>query len=146
MLALLGSFLLGAQVFGQNQLQFTQPIVTSEGAIQLHWQSQSNALYQVQYMPDLSGNFTWQTLLDNYPSQGTNTLWLDTGDYLQAPPVNHPKYDPTRFYRVAFIGTNAVPPPSVAVTSPANRALLTGLVRVSVATASTNLPFITPTL
>jgi hypothetical protein len=80
----------------------------------LHWQSQPNAIYQVQYVSDLSGlvdnGVGWQTLVNNYPSQGTNTLWLDTGDCLQTPPVNHPKFDEARFYQVVCLGTNPAMP------------------------------------
>ena len=80
----------------------------------MHWQSQPNAIYQVQYVSDLSGlvdnGVGWQTLVNNYPSQGTNTLWLDTGDCLQTPPVNHPKFDEARFYQVVCLGTNPAMP------------------------------------
>ncbi len=138
---------LTSKLLAQNSLQFTQTTVTSEGAIQLQWQSQSNAIYQVQYISDVTGNSgPWQVLVDNYPSQGTNTLWLDTGDYLQTPPVPHPKYSLQRYYQVVCIGTNTVPPPSVAVTFPTAGSNLAGQVTVSVATASDTLPYITPTL
>ena len=90
----MAAILLSSHAFAQNQLQFTKTMATGEGAIQLYWQSQSNDIYQVQFLSDLSETNSWQTLVDDYPSQGTNTLWLDTGDYSQTPPVNHPKYDP----------------------------------------------------
>ena len=39
-------------------------------------------------------------LYDSYPSQGTNTFWLDTGNYLKVPPILHPAKAPMRFYRI----------------------------------------------
>lgn len=125
----------------QTNLQFTSVNATVEGAIQLHWESTSNALYQIQYTPTLT-NIQWNTLVDNYPSQGTNTFWLDTGNYLQVPPVNHPKYDATRFYRVIYLGTNAVTQPTVAVIFPTNGMVLSDQVTVTVVAASSTLPIL----
>jgi hypothetical protein len=60
------------------QLQFTGISATEEGAIRLSWQSETNAIYRVDYAdqlmdPDL-GYTVWNTLYDQYPSQGTNTF------------------------------------------------------------------------
>lgn len=125
----------------QTNLQFTSVNATVEGAIQLHWASIPNALYQIQEEPTLT-NGQWNVLVDNYPSQGTNTLWLDTGNYLQVPPVNHPKYDPTRFYRAVYLGTNPATPPTVAVIFPTNGMSLFGQATVTVVAASSTLPIL----
>jgi hypothetical protein len=127
--------------FCQTNLQFTAVTATSERAIRLNWQSVTNALYQVQYTPTLT-NAQWNVLIDNYPSQGTNTFWLDTGNYLQAPAIEHPKNVPSRFYRVDYLGTNSVPPPTVSVVFPTNAMVLSGQVTVTVATASSALPIL----
>lgn len=132
---------LTSKVEAQTNLQFTSANVTPEGAIQLHWASVSNALYQIQYEPTLT-NGQWSVLVNNYPSQGTNTLWLDTGNYLQAPPVNHPKYDPTRFYRAVLLGTNTVTPLTVAVIFPTNGMSMFGQTTVTVVAASSTLPIL----
>jgi len=122
-----------------NPLKFTSTSATIEKAILLKWQSDSNALYQIQYTPTLT-NIQWNILVDNYPSQGTNTLWLDTGVYTQSPPIDHPKYDPTRFYRAAYLGTNPVIPPTINIIFPTNGMVLSGQVTVTVTSASSILP------
>lgn len=128
------------------QPQFSGVKATEEGAIRLEWQSETNALYQIQYSSELSDTITWNTLLDDYPSHGTNTFWLDTGEYYEVPAVNHPKYDFTRFYRAVYVGTNLVTPPTVSIEAPTNSAILSGQVTVTVATASSTLPIIDATL
>ncbi len=98
------------KIYGQTNLQFTSIHATVEGAIQPYWASQSNHIYQIQYADSLidtnTGSTTWNTLYDNYPSHGTNTFILDTGDYLQTPSVVHPKFSPMRFYRILDEGTD----------------------------------------
>src|SRR5882724_9354409 len=73
------------QTFGQNELQFTSVTMTSEKAIQLHWASNTNEVYEIDFADELAGNddgtTVWQKIYDNYPSHGTNTFWLDTGNY-----------------------------------------------------------------
>ncbi|MCU0786412.1 MAG: hypothetical protein MUF81_20695, partial [Verrucomicrobia bacterium] len=52
-----------------QQLQFTRTLATDERAIQLHWQSGSNAAYRVEFLPELlSSNNVWDVLYDDYPS------------------------------------------------------------------------------
>src|SRR6266496_4117892 len=77
-----------------NPFSFTSVSVTEEGAIRLAWQSESNTVYRVEYADDLIdpdlGITVWKTLYDTYPSHdanGTNTFWLDTGNYFLEPPV-----------------------------------------------------------
>jgi len=96
---------------GQNTLRFTGINVTPEGAIQLHWAGNSNEIYEIDEADALIdtniGGTTWNKLYDDYPSQGTNTFCLDTGNYDDAiPPIPHPKFSPMRFYQVVMTGTN----------------------------------------
>src|SRR5580692_3086424 len=90
------------------QLQFTAVSATPEQAIQLTWASMSNETYEVDETDTLEtnaqGTITWNQLCTQYPSQGTNTFWLDTGNYDDAPPIVHPKYSTARFYRVVDLG------------------------------------------
>ena len=134
--------LLTQSTFGQTNLHFTAVSATDEGAIRLSWTSQSNEVYQVQCADALidtnTGSITWQTLYDNYPSQGTNTFWLDTGDYLlHVPPIVHPKYAPMRFYRIVDKEADTITDETVSIVSPANGALASNELTVTVV-ASTN--------
>ena len=73
-----------AALYGQaqtNALKFTATKATDERAIQLRWESKTNGIYRVDYTPQLSGSIVWDTLVDYFPSQGTNTVFLDTGKY-----------------------------------------------------------------
>src|SRR5262245_38342640 len=105
---------------GNAQLQFTDIRATEEGAVRLSWLSDPNTLYRIQCADDLTDPVQWNTLKDLYPSHGTNTLFLDTGDYFQTPWLVHPRKAPARFYRVFTEGTNGAPPPLVAIASPTN--------------------------
>jgi len=100
----------------------------STGAV-LYWCSKTNAFYQVDFTPTLTEP-TWFTLLDGYPSHGTNTFWKDVG-YWQL--VNNPKEDPIRFYRI-IEKTNSATPPTVTLTVPPGT--LSGTVSISVSVAS----------
>jgi Family of unknown function (DUF6345)/FlgD Ig-like domain/Bacterial Ig domain len=136
-------FAFAIHMHGQNALQFTATRVTDEGAIHLEWASQSNHVYQVQCADSLidtnTGTITWQMLYDNYPSQGTNTFWLDCGNYFQTPPIPHPGKSPARFYQIFDKGPDDLvgDEPTVSITSPANGFVASGLLTVSV-TASTD--------
>lgn len=90
-----------------QQLQFTDVRVTGGGAIQLHWTSESNAVYSVEYASELIDSGTvWQTLYQDYPALGTNTFWTDAGDQNTQSLINHPRDGAMRFYRVVQTGTN----------------------------------------
>jgi len=58
---------LATNAFAQNNLQFTGVNATPEKAIQLHWASNTNELYQIQYADSLidtnTGNTTWNVNL-----------------------------------------------------------------------------------
>jgi hypothetical protein len=126
------------------QLQFTDAKVTQEGAVKLSWQSESNAVYQVEYADQLLdvslGGPAWQTLYDEYPSHGTNTFIADAGNYDITPAIPHPKLSPMRFYRVMLTEANtASSNPTVAITSPTNGATLSGDITVRVFSSSSDI-------
>ena len=130
--------LLASTTYAQTSLQFTASHVTDEGAIHLEWASQSNELYQVQYADALNTNYdgttVWQTLYDNYPSQGTNTMWLDTGNYDEDPIIPHPKNMPLRFYRIVDLGADtAATEPTISITSPSSGSLVSDTLTIAVA-------------
>lgn len=77
-------------------------------------------------------------MYDDYPSHGTNTFWLDTGDYSRIPEIPHPKNTTNRFYRLVKIATNSLPAPTVTILSPASSSTLSNEVTVSVSVTSTN--------
>lgn len=130
-----------ANLYGQaqtNALKFTATKTTDERAIQLRWESKTNGIYRVDYTPQLSGSIVWDTLVDYFPSQGTNTVFLDTGKYWTEPALPHPKDDPQRFYRVVQVGTNTLVPPVVTITNLSVGANLLGEVEIDVHVATTN--------
>jgi Family of unknown function (DUF6345)/Bacterial Ig domain/FlgD Ig-like domain len=129
------------QVFCQTNLQFTAVHATDEGAIQLHWASNSNEVYEIDYADSLidtnTGSITWNKLYDDYPSHGTNTFITDAGNYDTTPEIPHPKFSPMRLYRVALIETNTSPSnPMASVVSPTNGAPLSGNVTIQVSASS----------
>jgi hypothetical protein len=142
---LFGVFLASfSQSFGQTNLQFTAVAATDEHAIRLAWASTNGELYQIQYANALAtnsdGSTAWQTLYDNYPSQGTNTFWLDTGNYNLAPQVSHPRYMPMRFYRILDEGSDSLTDvPTVTIGSLTNNMAATGELTFTV-TAATDQP------
>jgi hypothetical protein len=133
------------QAFCQTNLQFTSVNTTSENAIQLHWSSVSNEVYEIDYADQLAGNddgsTAWAKLYDNYPSHGTNTFIGDFGNYFNAPAILNPNKMPMRFYRIVDKGANSGASPIVTITSTTNGASLSGLITVSV-TVTSSLPFV----
>lgn len=124
-----------------QELLFTDVRATEERAVQLHWQSETNTVYRVDYADELLdvslGGPVWKKLFDNYPSHGTNTLILDSGNYDVSPAILHPKYTPMRFYRITNLGTNTSDSnPTVVITSPSSGAPLSGEVTVAVSAHS----------
>ena len=99
---------LAATAQAQTNLQFTSAAATEESAVRLNWASISNEVYQIQEADALGtnadGSTTWNVLYTPYPSQGTNTFWLDTGNYYDVPPIVHPKYVAQRYYRILDLG------------------------------------------
>jgi hypothetical protein len=122
-------------VFSQTNIAFTKVVSTIEQAIQLTWTSNSNETYQIQYADVLTNEATtWNTLYDDYPSQGTNTFWLDCGNYNYFPAIPHPRFESQRFYRILDEGVDSLSndEPTVSITYPTNEATVTGALTVSV--------------
>ncbi len=85
----------------------------ARGAL-LTWNSKISAAYRVDYVPYMNAGtneLEWFTLVDGYPSHGTNTIWRDSGYWSL---VTKPGTDPTRFYRVAEI-SNLLARPTVTI-------------------------------
>ncbi len=140
---------LTSKLEAQTNLQFTGINATDEGAIQLHWRSQSNELYEIDKADALidtnTGSITWNKLYDNYPSQGTNTFIGDFGNYNLSPEIVHPKNSPMRFYRVVDQGADSLSDePSVSISSPSSGNAVSDELTVTV-TASTDQPIIAGT-
>lgn len=132
---LLATDLIQAQ---NNTLKFTATRATDERAIQLRWHSDTNAVYRLECATELSGSITWDTLVDYFPAQGTNTVFLDTGKYWTEPALPHPKYDIQRYYRIVQIDTNTLVPPIVTVTNLTSGTNLSGEVEIDVHVETTN--------
>jgi hypothetical protein len=126
------------------QLRFTAISATPEHAAMLTWASISNETYEIDEADTLEtnaqGTITWNQLYTQYPSQGTNTFWLDTGNYYDVPPIVNPKYSIARFYRVVDLGPDTMSDkPRVAVAGPTNGSVVSGSLTITV-TASTDQP------
>ena len=113
------------------------------------WSSTNHEVYEVDEADALidtnTGSITWNKLYDQYPSQGTNTFWLDTGNYNLTPQIVRPQNMPMRFYRVVDLGADTTSDePSVSITSPTNSTAATGELTINVV-ASTDQPVLTGT-
>jgi hypothetical protein len=142
---LFGSFSITALVVllaglanAQTSLQFTGISTTDEGNILLTWSSVSYEVYQIQCADALNtnadGSTTWNELYSDYPSQGTNTFWLDTGNYFNVPTILSPKYMPMRFYRIVDKGPDELigNEPTVSIISPTSGSVVSGLLTITV--------------
>jgi Family of unknown function (DUF6345)/Bacterial Ig domain/FlgD Ig-like domain len=142
LIAILALGILFAQpALSQNTLQFTSVNATSEGAIQLHWASNSNEVYEIDYADSLidtnTGSTTWNQLYTDYPSQGTNTFVADCGNYDLSPAIPHPKLSPMRFYRVMHVENDSLTPsPTVSIVSPTNGDSFSGNMTVQISASS----------
>ena len=130
----------------QNVIRFIGVTQTDEQAIRLSWTSTNGELYQIQFANALctnaDGTTAWQTLYDQYPSHGTNTFWLDTGNYNLSPSILHPKSQSMRFYRIVDLGADLLSDePGVVITGPTSGSTATGDLTVTV-TAFTDQPVI----
>lgn len=140
---------LTSKLEAQTNLQFTGINVTDEGNINLTWSSVSNEVYQIDEADSLintnTGTTTWNLLYDQYPSQGTNTFWLDTGNYNLVPQILNPKDMPMRFYRIVDLGPDTTSDePWVSITAPTNSTAVTGELTITVV-AATDQPVISGT-
>jgi hypothetical protein len=127
----------------ETNLDFNNVSVTAEGAISLSWNSTPKEYYEIDFADSLidtnTGAITWKLLYEDYPSQGSSTVWLDTGNYFVDPVAVHPSKSPMRFYRIVLSGTNDIPGPSVAITSPTGSFLVSDRINVSVSASSDKL-------
>jgi hypothetical protein len=124
-----------------TNLQFTAVAATDEHAIRLTWASTNGELYEIDEADQLNtntdGTTVWNKLYDNYPSQGTNTFWLDTGNYNLAPQILHPKYMPMRFYRIVDLGADTTSDePTVSISSPTSNTAVSDELTVTVIAAT----------
>jgi hypothetical protein len=138
-----------AKMSAQTNLQFTAVAQTDEQAIRLTWSSVSNEVYEIDEADALidtnTGSVTWNKLYDNYPSQGTNTFWLDTGNYTLSPQILHPRNMPMRCYRIGDEGPDTTSDkPNVVITSPSNNVAASDELTVTVI-ATTDQPVISGT-
>ena len=129
---------LASVAYAQDSLQFTGVKATDERAVQLRWQSISNAVYRLEYAPELSSEIVWDTLVDFFPAQGTNTMFLDTGKYWTEPALPHPKDSSQRFYRLVQVDTNSLPAPVVTITNLTAGTNVSGEVEIGVHVSTTN--------
>lgn len=127
-----------------QQVPFLSTSATPDGAVKLKWQSAADAIYRVEFATNVvAGATVWKTLIADYPSHGTNTVWTDTGSYATEPVVAHPKTQSRRFYRATKTGTNAaLARPTLAVTSPVSNAVISDEVTVSVSIGTSSLPIV----
>jgi hypothetical protein len=70
----------GTQSFGQNTnppqlLRTTNPVAGAP--VVLEWASDPMTVYAVEYSTGLTND--WKLAQDNFPPQGTNTVWSDAG-------------------------------------------------------------------
>lgn len=76
----------------------------------LKWSSQTNQIYRIEYASELTN---WLTVIEDFSTQGTNTLWADLGSESasQPRPSSRDIVAARRFYRVAIQGymSNALP-------------------------------------
>jgi hypothetical protein len=136
LLVLCAVLTLGWNTPAVGQLAFTDVRATEEGAIRPSWRSETNTLYQLQFADALTDPMDWQVLKDLYPSHGTNTFILDTGNYSRTPAVLHPAKSPAHFYRVVNIGTNSVSAPLASIQSPTNGFVAFGPLSVTVSAST----------
>jgi len=105
----------------------------ADGAF-LSWTSAPNAhlYYDIYFRTNFDDpTESWFMLEQGYPSQGTNTVWKDTGYWGL---VSLPGQDPTRFYKI--VGwTNSMSPPVVSITLPTG--VLSSSISVNASVVST---------
>lgn len=107
--------------------------MVSDGAL-ISWNSSTNQrlYYDIYFRTNLDDTLeSWFMLEQGYPTQGTNTIWKDTG-YWDL--ISLPGQDPTRFYKI--VGwTNTAPQPVVTTTVP--NGTLSGEITINVSITTT---------
>lgn len=143
LIPLLGLFATLALHAQSTNLVILHAVVGDERAPVLTWQSESNAVYRIDYADTVvNTNTQWKTLYEDYPSHGTNTFWMDSGNDSFEPEISHPKRKTTRFYRLTKTGTNTAAAPFVQIISVTNNTVLSDEVVMTVV-ATTSLAYAT---
>lgn len=114
---------------GQTQTNLLVTVVnTADSTKIVSWNSTPGATYTLESTETLDppglAQARWVTREVEYPSQGTNTVWMDVGDPTWIPRLHHPRLGLSRFYRVIQTGTNALASPSVSVSLYTNNAVM----------------------
>jgi hypothetical protein len=112
---------------------------SSEDGVLIYWQSEPDAIYQVEFVPDPGFAGAPQVLIDDYPSHGSMTFWQDTGDHFSDPEVPHPRDEGRRFYRIARTGYNTAPAPAISITSHSTGQVVSGEIEVEVSVSTDQL-------
>jgi len=96
----------------------------------LLWSSQTNEIYRVDYTVGLTN---WLTAIEDFSTQGTNTLWADLGSEsgLEGRPSSADVKAPYRFYRIAVQSymSNALPV-TITVSNASEGTVLTELTNI----------------
>ena len=126
--------------FGQDAPQIYRVVPTKEGSIMFYISSSTNETYNIDYADQLNGNedgtTAWMPLYRDIPSQGSNTLIADNGNFNVVPNVAHPKTRPMRFYRISTSGQETGEVPVVNITSLTEGQSLSDWVTISVEASS----------
>lgn len=140
LLLVLGFVSSATQSFAQPTL--LKPQVFHDLSIQLHWQSETGAVYEIEsaetLLPDENGSVRFRPREQRIVSQGTNTVWLDYGDPTTLNRTYHPSYTPHRFYRARKVAQSTNAPVSVSITSITNNATVSGDLSVQVTVNTSN--------
>lgn len=132
---LLLALLTSAAAFSANGQTPDPPVLRtaktdSTSPLLLDWSSDPAAIYTVYCSSNL---LDWQVAIDDFPAQGTNTLWTDYGAEMgeESRPSSTDSAAPFRFYRVAFQNymSNASPI-QVAISNISNGAVLSRVTNV----------------
>jgi hypothetical protein len=134
-------FIFTVSGFGQTNLNFNAISATPEGSIQISWNSTSNETYEIDEADALGtnadGSTQWNPLYTEYPSQGTNTFWLDTGNYNLTPSIVSPRFSTARFYRIFDAGPDSTSDePAVIVTTPTSGSVVSNVLTVTVSAST----------
>ena len=128
-----------------GQITIATPRVFSDDhrTVQLRWNSETGAVYQVESADLLDGvgsqGLQWVIRDADCASKGTNSLWLDVGDTRWIPRILHPVFQSQRFYRIQKVKQATKTPPVVTIQfSQTNLVSSNFIVSVSASIVDTN--------
>ena len=117
--------IIGAAVFAslvsyaQTNYVIQSPIAAADHTIKFRWNSESNAIFQVESADSLTDlgaqGLQWVIRDADCGSKGTNAEWMDVGDPQWLPRILHPRFQPQRFYLIKKIGQATGTRPTVTV-------------------------------